>query len=429
MPKLISQPPKYRRHSSRDLAFVVLAGRRVYLPGRYGSQESRTEYHRLCREWEAHGRPTSSVPVGSELTIIELLARFWQHAASYYVKNGRPTDELHCLKQALRPVCDLYGTTLAREFGPVKLNLCRQQLIQQGLARTTINQALNRIKRVFRWAASQELLIAVAGEIAPWLQLNTLRGLERGRSNVRETAPVPPVADAVVQQTLPHLPLVVRDMVQLQRLTGMRPGEVCQLRPGDLDRQSDVWRYVPAEHKTEHKGRQRVIYLGPQAQVILSPYLERAANAYCFCPRESERQRRQERHAARVTPLTQGNAPGTKINSKPRRSPGACFSVDSYRRAITRGCELAFGMPRELLRMDPRWEADRRSTKQKEAAAWRAEHCWAPNQLRHTCATQVRAELGLEAAQSILGHSEMNTTQIYAEKIESLALKVARQLG
>jgi hypothetical protein len=56
MPKLISQPPKYRRHSSRDLAFVGLAGRRVYLPGSYGSQESRTEYHRLCREWEAHGR-------------------------------------------------------------------------------------------------------------------------------------------------------------------------------------------------------------------------------------------------------------------------------------------------------------------------------------------------------------------------------------
>lgn len=174
MPKLISQPPKYRRHSSRDLAFVVLAGRRVYLL----EVTVRRKAGPNTTASAVNGRPTdvpSAAPVDSELTIIELLARFWQHAASYYVKNGRPTDELHCLKQALRPVCDLYGTTLAREFGPVKLNLCRQQLIQQGLARRTINQAVNRIKRVFRWAASQELLIATAGDIAPWLQLNTLR--------------------------------------------------------------------------------------------------------------------------------------------------------------------------------------------------------------------------------------------------------------
>ena len=51
-----------------------------------------------------------------------------------------------------------------------------------------------------------------------------------------ETAPIQPVSDEHVDQVLPYLPEVVRDMVQLQRLTGMRPGELVIMRPADVDR-------------------------------------------------------------------------------------------------------------------------------------------------------------------------------------------------
>lgn len=53
---------------------------------------------------------------------------------------------------------------------------------------------------------------------------------------------------------------------------------------------------------------------------------------------------------------------------------------------------------------------------------------WHPNQLRHAAATSIRAEYGVEAASTILGHSRVNTTEIYAEKnltqAELIALKV-----
>jgi len=65
--------------------------------------------------------------------------------------------------------------------------------------------------------------------------------------------------------------VVVADMVRFQRFTGARPGEVCQIRPIDVDRSGEVWTYRPESHKTEHHGRQRIIYVGPQAQEVLAP--------------------------------------------------------------------------------------------------------------------------------------------------------------
>jgi len=77
-------------------------------------------------------------------------------------------------------------------------------------------------------------------------------------------------------------------MIRFQRLTAARPGEVCNLRPIDIDRSKHVWRYIPQTHKTEHFERQRVVFIGPQAQEVLAPYLERGVESPCFSPRDSE---------------------------------------------------------------------------------------------------------------------------------------------
>jgi integrase len=57
----------------------------------------------------------------------------------------------------------------------------------------------------------------------------------------------------------------------MQRLTGMRPSEVVSIRTVDVESGGRVWTYTPASHKTEHHGRTRFIYLGPQAQAALRP--------------------------------------------------------------------------------------------------------------------------------------------------------------
>ncbi len=79
--------------------------------------------------------------------------------------------------------------------------------------------------------------------------------------------PVLPVDDATVEATLPFLSTVVADMIRFQRLTGCRPGEVCGIRPMDVDRSGEVWVYRPASHKTEHHGKERFIFIGPKRAI------------------------------------------------------------------------------------------------------------------------------------------------------------------
>jgi len=64
---------------------------------------------------------------------------------------------------------------------------------------------------------------------------------------------IEPVDDAIVDRTLPFLPPIVADMVRVQRLCGMRPQDVRNMRAIDIDRTQKVWRYVPFTHKTEHQ--------------------------------------------------------------------------------------------------------------------------------------------------------------------------------
>jgi integrase len=246
------------------------------------------------------------------------------------------------------------------------------------------------------------------------------------------------VEDATVDATLPHLPAVVADMVRFQRLCGARPGEVCGMRPCDVDRSGDVWTYRPSSHKAEHHGKDRVVFLGPHAQEILTPYLLRATDAYCFSPADSEKRRKEDRRAKRKTPVQ----PSQVDRSKPRRQrkPAVRYTKDSYCRVIARACEVAFGMPDELRRIaakppraateDERQRfAEEKARLSKLAAEWRKEHTWHPNQLRHSAATEIRRQFGLEAAQVTLGHARADVTQVYAERDMTLARDVMKRIG
>jgi hypothetical protein len=139
----------------------------------------------------------------------------------YRHPDGTPTGEAAVIKCALRPLRRLFGTTPAAEFGAKRLKLLREEMIRLGLSRRYINDQVGRVRRMFVWAASEELVPeSIAGSLA------TVRGLEAGRSKAREKPPVQAVPDEVVEVTLPHLPPVVADVVRVLRLSGARVGEL-----------------------------------------------------------------------------------------------------------------------------------------------------------------------------------------------------------
>jgi integrase len=407
--------PSLCRFKPRNLACVwVSPTRRIYL-GPWGSPESHERYAEVIRRILA-GEVVTEAPQLDRparpacLTIGKLVDKYLDHARGYYSRDGVPTSEYHGVETAVRLAEKTYKALPAVEFGPLCLEDVRDRMIESKLARSTINGRTRRIVAMFKWAAAKQLVPQETHAA-----LTMVAGLRAGRSAAKETKPVESVSDDVVDATLPHLPPIVADMVRLQRLCGARPGEVCAMRPVDIDRSADVWLYQPADHKTAYRGKRRTIFLGPQAQAILLRYLARDAKAFCFSPADSEAKRRAELHAARSTPMSCGNRPGTNVTASPLRRAGDRYRKDSYARAIARACELAFPAPEGMK------EAARRE--------WIAAHRWSPNQLRHSFATAVRRDHGLDNVQVLLGHSTAKTTEIYAELDIAKGAAVARLIG
>ena len=108
MPRLRPGTPKYRHYKPKDLAVVRLNGQDSYL-GPFGSAESKVRYDRLVAEWLANGRTLPKSDSRGQapqedcgISVAELILAYWNHAKTYYVKDGRPTDEQAGIRSALR---------------------------------------------------------------------------------------------------------------------------------------------------------------------------------------------------------------------------------------------------------------------------------------------------------------------------------------
>ncbi|MBY0459914.1 MAG: tyrosine-type recombinase/integrase, partial [Gemmataceae bacterium] len=271
MPPARKPVPSYLPHTQSGRARAVWTDvtgvrRQKLLPGPFDSPESRAAFATLLAELAAS--PATAAAHRDGITVAEVLLAYHRFAEGYYVDpDGRPTKELLVLKYALRPVRDLYADTPAAAFGPLALKAVRQSMIEAGLSRGLINRRVGAVKRAFKWAVSEELIPSGVSEA-----LRTVPGLRQGRTSAREAQPVAPVEDAV-DATLPHLSRHVRAMVELMRHTGMRPGEVCAMTLGQIDRAGEVWTYRPNRHKTAHHGKMRAIPLGPKAKDVLAAFL------------------------------------------------------------------------------------------------------------------------------------------------------------
>jgi len=387
----VDSVPKYCRHKASGRAYVTLGGKMIYL-GMHGSAASREAYERLVAEWLASGR-SGEVRDGGP-TVIQLVAAFRRHARAYYRDaSGEVSRHVSNFDDALKPLVKLYGRTPAAEFGPLSLKVVRQAMIEAGLCRTNINRRVNRIRSVFKWAVENEL---VPPSVLHGLM--AVSGLRLGRCGVRESEPVKPVPEAHVEAVKPFVSRQVWAMIELQRLTGCRPGEIVLMRGCDLDTTGELWVYRPAHHKTAIHGHTREIYLGPRARKIVESFLKPDTNAYLFSPRDAEQERRERLHAERKTPLSCGNKPGSNRRRKPKREPGDHYTTNTYARAIDYACRKA-GID-----------------------------SWGPNRLRHSRATELRERYGLEAA-AVLGHAKVETTQIYAERQATTAARIAAEVG
>jgi site-specific recombinase XerD len=412
--------PAYCLHRASQQAVVRLNGKdHDHYLGPFGSPESHKLYERRIAEWNAQQALLPPRQNGKkaarqfDFTVRELVDAYLKHASTYYSRDGKTTQEFRDMEYALEPVKTLYGESVVSDFGPLALKAVRGHMIsERKLSRSVINHRINRIRRAFKWAVSEELAPAGCYEA-----LRTVDGLRFGRTEARETKPVQPVEQKWVDATLPYLSRQVAAMVNLQQLAAMRPGEVVLMRHADIEKDpvTKVWIYRPYTHKNRWRGHERAIPLGPLAQKIIEQFSQ-APDDFLFRPIDAENERNASRRERRKSPRTPSQN-ARKVKPQPKRAKRQRYDRDSYRRAITYAVKKANRDRQELFDANP------------TGSPYEPIPNWCPLQLRHTSATQIRKQFGIEGAQVMLGHSRADVTQVYAERDFAKAVEIAKSVG
>lgn len=257
--------------------------------------------------------------------------------------------------------------------------------------RSLVNRRIRHVVRMFKWAVADE-----RAPIGLPAALACVEPLKPGEFGAPEGRTVKPVPVAHVDAIREHVSSVVWAMIQVQRYSAARAGEVCTMRLSDMDVSGNVWLYRPRSHKNAKRGHDRVIYLGGRAQEVIRPFItSRSLDGFIFDPRESVRERAQAnaQHGGK-----------RRENQKPdRRKSGRRvrdhYTTTTYQRAITRAC-VAASIPH-----------------------------WTTHQLRHLAATNARKEFGAEDALLVLGDKSTRLVDVYAEKDHERAQEVIAKIG
>lgn len=388
----LKTPPTQLKHDiTTDRAYVYYQGKKTYF-GKFGSVEAAKGFAAWLRE-QFDCQPDSKP---DDIQVAECISRFLSHAIVYYSEDGSPTGEYRNLLSSAQLLIDFdFAAMPASQFGPACLLRLQSTMAKTRTsrtdhtpkwARTTINAHIKRIRRIFRWCASREL---IPTSIVVGLEL--VESIPANRNMARETMPVEPVAVADVLHTLPYLSPTVQEMIRVQLLCGMRPQDVCGLTASSIDTSGKIWLARPQKHKNSLRGKSLTKAIPPEAQGILKTRMRIYSTGPLFSTKES---------------LEYWWSRSRNKHTKPKSSISLRrpFSSGSYGKAISSGIRRA------------------------NEDGKKVPH-WAPNQLRHLMGTHVRELCGLEAAQVYLGHAKPDMTLDYAQVTEQKLASIAARIS
>ncbi len=336
----------------------------------------------------------------TNLTIRDLSNEYQTYANLTFRKHGRPTRSANNVRDAIRELLETpwpappqppetVVATLPVERMTVRVLKQVQRTMETSgrLNRQTVNDRVNTIRRMFRWAVDEGFL--ESPEIAE--RLKYVAPLRRHRSQAPEPEGVTAVEETLVQRSLTALAeeledrrtperhrlgkLMLATLIESHWLIGCRPGEAVMMSRQSIVEQTvklldgstaTVWLYRPSQFKGELYDKPRVIPIGPGAQCILRAWMRRATGQWLF----------------------EGNTRG-----KPTGRP---MLESSYYNALRR--------------------LNRRHGIQH----------WHPHQIRHSFITRMTAFESKDIAQALAGHSDMKTTEGYIDIDHELLMRMMR---
>ena len=239
--------PRLKEHKSSGRAvceWVTKGVRHSRYFGPWGSAKADAGYRRFQAEWLAsQSSPVPEIAPGETATVAAVGIRWLAHCEKTYVKRGKATSEVNLNRSAWRVVGRLFGDLSATEFTPKKLKAVQDSMVGEGWSREYVNAQIARIQRAFAWAVGEELISASVTDA-----LKYVAPIVAGRTAAIERKPKLPIPVEHIAAIRDHLHEdgsrceTLWAMIEVQRIVGLRPGEVCSIRPEDLERHhGDLW--------------------------------------------------------------------------------------------------------------------------------------------------------------------------------------------
>lgn len=387
--------PKIKRRADRNLAYVTIKGRRIYL-GKWGSAETYRKYAQIISDptFASSSEKCVNDELAPPLKMIQdkrgknrdekaatISTLFSAYTHSYQTRPRYSRTDLNRIKHTLSVILETVSDIRIKDFGIIEMKKIKDRLLsstfkhggkEQHYSRSYINKILGTIKTAFRFGANE--LICSEND---WMRIKCLDLVRAGRTQARESEGYRLITDEEFSAVLPYLQPFYRDMITLLESCGMRPSELCSMRGDEIDRSKDIWVYTPSHHKTATRGKQRYIAFTKEERKLLEKYMN---DGYLFTPERAVR----EQGRTRANPSSLRDFIDPLSLSKRLK--------DAVRKAIKAG-------------------------KLKEP--------WTLYNLRHKAITRIRVKYGVEYAQHFAGHSTILTQQYYDHSAESMVTKLA----
>jgi integrase/recombinase XerC len=244
----VRQPkPWYRR--DKDCWYARVNGKRISLGvrGKKNQSAALTEWHKAVADG-----PKEKSPRKSPDTVSEAVAGFLADAAARTKASTHGLYQRHLealtAKFGKLPVTGLTVIVLARWLQDLNVSSTTQAI------------TLRSVSAFLGWCVRQELIVRNPASVM---------AKPKARSRGAESIISPADHAKLLEHSTPQLQLVL----SILHATGARPGEVCNITAENFDPASGLVKL--AEHKADHTGRARLIFLPPETVEVLKGLVER----------------------------------------------------------------------------------------------------------------------------------------------------------
>jgi len=385
----------------RNYDCVYLNKKKIIL-GRSGTPEAEAALRKL--QIQILSDPTLSFLYPQQQITVDVLCL----AYLQYAKESDPSHYFG-IKTACTILLKNFGGQAIESLDSSHFLILQEKYVEHGVSRQYCNMLMGYIRRMLNWGKLKKMVSLKVKEEA-----KAVPPLKKGK---KQRAPDKPkrkaVREGVVNRTLPYLLPTIRAIVQIQRATGARPSEICNMKVGEIDTKfttqdgMNIWMYVPGTHKNAWREDDddcpRIIPLGKPEQEIIAPRLiGKSDDDYVFSPRDTEQERRERDAARRKTKVQPSQLAKMRRNAKKPKRQRTPYTAEAYNRAIHRAIEVANKHLPDAERIP----------------------FWTPYMLRHSKVTNVIAE-ALNTARATVGQKSLATTQRYDHSDVIIAISQA----